>query len=220
MADRIDKFDPNAGVYRVQETQDSLEEEEQKGQEEGENDNQDTFNKLSEKTDWNLLFEKQNLWKKNIEIPVEDIASIRFLGINLKTDPSLLSIRVGLNDGQILTQAFLPITRLQGFKFKSMPRLSELNLNLITSGSVLRVTIPADDAAFNKEVTKIMRKPQKAKEVTFSQRVKNLIQRKSLMQKMGVQDPVSKNLNNEIVGIYVTIFMVILVIVFAIYILV
>lgn len=219
MADRIDKFDPSAGVYRVDATRDSLEEEKQnQSGEEGE-ENQDSFDKLSEKTDWNLLFEKQNLWKKNIKIPVEDIASIKFLGVNIKTDPSLLNIRIALNDGQVLTQAFLPMARMQGFKFKSTPRLSELDVRQITAGPVLNVTIPADEEELNKEITKITLKP-KAGEVTFSQRVKNLIHRKSLIQKIGLQDPVSKNVNNEIVGIYVTILVVVVVVIFGIYILI
>lgn len=218
MADRIDKFDPNAGVYRVQETRDSLEEEQQnQGGDEGD-ENRDSFDRLSEKTDWNLLFEQQNLWKKNIEIPVEEIASIKFLGINIKTDPSLLNIRVALNDGQVLTQAFLPIARMQGFKFKSTPRLSDLNIKQITSGPILNVTTPVDEDELNKEITKITRKP-KTGEVTFSQRMKNLIHRKSLIQKIGLQDPVSKSVNNEIVGIYVTILVVVITVIFGIYIL-
>lgn len=218
MADRIDKFDPNAGVYRVQETRDSLEEEQQnQGDDEGD-ENRDSFDRLSEKTDWNLLFEQQNLWKKNIEIPVEEIASIKFLGVNIKTDPSLLNIRVALNDGQVLTQAFLPIARMEGFKFKSTPRLSDLNIKQITSGAILNVTIPANEEELNKEITKITRKP-KTGEVTFSQRMKNLIHRKSLIQKIGLQDPVSKSVNNEIVGIYVTILVVVITVIFGIYIL-
>lgn len=218
MADRIDKIDPNAGAYRVEATRDSLEEEKQ-NQEEGEDgENRDSFDRLGERTDWKLLFEQQKLWKKNIEIPVEEIASIKFLGINIKTEPSLLNIRIALNDGQVLTQAFLPIARLQGFKLKSTPRLSELNPRQITSGAVLNVTVPADEEEFNKEITKITRSLP-AKEVTFSQRLKNLIHRKSLIQKIGLQDPVTKNVNNEIVGIYVTIFVVVIVVIFGIYIL-
>ncbi len=218
MADRIDKFDPNAGTYRVDATRDSLEEEKQnQGGEDGD-ENQDSFDKISEKTDWNLLFEQQNLWKKNIKIAIEDIASIKFLGINIKTDPSLLNIRIVMSNGEVLTQAFLPIARMQGFKFKSTPRLQEIDVRQITAGSVLNVTIPANEEEFNKEITKITRKPQ-AKEVTFSQRVKNLIHKKSWVQKIGLQDPVSKSVNNEIVGIYVTIIVVVITVMFGIYIL-
>lgn len=218
MADRIDKIDPNVGAYRVQETRDALEEEKQKQQdEEGEQDQRDSFDKLSEKTDWRLLFEQQNLWKKNIEIPVEEVATIKFLGINLKTDPSLLNIRIAFHDGHVISQAFLPISRTLGFKFKNVPRLADINIKHITMNSVMKVAIPVDEASLSKEITKITQKPKK--EVTFSQRVKNLIQRKSFIQKIGLQDPVSKNVNNEIIGVYATLVVAIVAIIFTIYIL-
>lgn len=205
MVDRIDKIKPD--VYRVEETQDPLEEQrKQQEHEQTEEEDGDNFDRLAHKTDWQILFDKTNLWKRNVEVKVEDIDRIQFLGLNFKTNPSLLKIRVFLYDGQVINTAFLSVSRSLALKLRERKKSATIDVNLLTSDPVLHLTIPTDEEQVDEEITRITGGPR---EKSFSKSFKRLISKKTWMQKLGIQDPVSHGINREILGIYVTVLVVI-----------
>lgn len=214
MPDRIDKIDPNMGAYRVHETRESLEDgKENKEEFEGEEDERDSFDKLTEKTDWNILTSEQNVWKQNIEILKEDVLQVIFLGINLKTNPSLLNVRITLSDGHVIPIAILPISRTLAFKLKKLKRDTLIDVKEITSARSLRLAIPVNEEQLDREITRIT---DPHKETTLTEKVKAFISKKTLIQKIGVQDPVSKEVDNEILWVYFTIVIVLSAIIFGV----
>jgi len=213
MVDRIDKIKQDH--YRVDETQDPLEEQ-RKNKEEHEQEEEeegDSFDKMSSKTDWNILFDKSSLWERNVEVKVEDIDRIKFLGINLRTNPAVLKIRVFLYDGNVINTAFLSISRSLGLQIKNMNRTTHVDVNMLTKESSLWLTIPKDEEMVDDEITNITGTP---KETSFSKTFKNLISQKTWMQRLGIIDPVSRRMNREIVGIYLTVVVVASAIIFSI----
>lgn len=201
MVDRIEKIFPDR--YRIEGARDALEDQgkQQNGDDEGdEAGSKDSFDKLSDRTDWNILFDQEALWQQNLQIPVEDVATVQFLGINLKTDPSLLKIRIVGRDGKVVPAAYLSVSRYQGLQLKNENKLAILDVKKLTKERVLWLTIPRDEKKVNEEITRLTRQP---KEKTFSQTFKHFISRKTWMQRFGVQDPVSKRLNSEILSIYI-----------------
>jgi hypothetical protein len=213
MPDRIDKFSFNDQVYRVDARRDAMEEQQKDtGQEGGDEEKEkDHFDKLSEKTDWHVLFDKQNLWNRNIEIHADEIQSIEFLGLNLRTDPSLLNISVHMTDGTVIPTAFLAIARSMGLKFKNLQKHTSLAIGDITRDENVRVTIPIDEDEMGEEITRLTKEP---KEKSLTQKLRRL--NKTWIQKLGIQDPVSKRINNEILGIYFTVLAVLSVVIFGI----
>lgn len=206
MVDRIEKMSPDR--YRIEGARDALEDEGKNGgDDEGdEAGGKDSFDKLSDRTDWNILFDQEGLWQQNRQVAVEDVATIQFLGINLKTDPSLLKVRVVGRDGQVIPTAYLSVSRYQGLQLKNSEKLAILDVKKLTKERVLWITVPRDEKKLNDEITRLTRQP---KERTFSQTFKNFISRKTWLQRLGIQDPVSQRLNSEILSIYV-IFLVLL----------
>ncbi len=71
MVDRVEKT--NANLYRVDEARDSTDDQSGNQTEGGDEAESDNFEKLANKTDWKVLFDKNSLWKRNVEIKVEDI---------------------------------------------------------------------------------------------------------------------------------------------------
>src|SRR5687768_4657187 len=105
MAERIDK----KGQYeylRVDSSAETDKDRSQSGQEEDRDSGKDQFQKLQDKTDWNIFLDKSHLWKKNIQINTEEIDAVIFRKLNLKTDPSLLRVDINLADGGSISPAF------------------------------------------------------------------------------------------------------------------
>ena len=214
MVDRVENRFEQPHLYRVDGTRDALEEERSKDGNEGEDEGEpDNFDKLRDSDDLRSLFNKAHLWQRNIEVKVEDIDKIKVLGVNLKTDPSLLKIRIFLYDGQVIPTAFLSISRELGFKVRSLKDTAFIDVNVLTKERVLRITMPKDESQLDEEITKIT---GTVKEKTFSQTFKRLISKKSWFERLGVQAPVSKKVNNEIVWVYITVIALITVLSFGI----
>jgi hypothetical protein len=213
MVNRIEPVRPSTtpGVERVDD------EGGRSGQEQPEGDGEekgDAYDKLSEKTDWNILFDKSHLWQQSIDVPIEDVQELKFISVNLKTDPCLLQIRVKLKDGTSYDPAFLSMSRTAGFKLKNQPRLSHLPVGQIVRGRILTLTVPKDEGRVREEITRVTRDPR---ERTVSYTFKRLVSRRSLLHRLGLRDPVSQRINSEIVWIYLTIGIVVAAFVFGVY---
>lgn len=141
MVERIDKTDQHDAYWRIESTVSTQKE---KRDQESHSDQYDDF----DKTDWNLLFDKSQLWKKNIAIPKNEIEKIQYGKVNLKTDPCLLRVDIFLKNGTSIAPAFVSLARLQGLKIKNFLTGQELPIDSITNEEVLRITIP------NKEFSK------------------------------------------------------------------
>lgn len=211
MVDNINKISDN--LYRVHEARDSADDEDQKRNTQDDDDgDQDNFNKLSDKTNWKVLFDKTNLWNRNVEVKVEDIDRIKLMGLNFRTNPALLKLRVFLFDGSTINTAFISVSRSLALELKSKQGTS-IDVNKLTTENSLWLTLPTDETALDDEITRIT---EEQPERTFSEAVKMIISGKSLLQKIGLQDPVSKRTNYEILWIYLTVCSVVTVLVFTI----
>lgn len=209
--DRIEKT--NNELFRVNETKDSLEEDGKKQSDTDEDGDKDNFDKLSDKTDWNILFNKKQLWQRDQQVRCEDISKIKFLGVNLKTDPSLLKIRIFLKDGSMVPTAFLSIPRAMGLQIQHLNRAAMVSPQSLTQAEVLRITVPVDEQKMDDEITKITAAPQ---EHSFSKTLRRMVSKRSLLQRFGVQDPVSLRLNREVLVIYITVILLIIVLGFGV----
>ncbi|EKD51618.1 MAG: hypothetical protein ACD_62C00215G0002 [uncultured bacterium] len=202
MVDRLEIKYSNQ-TYRVDASRDALEEERKESQdEEGDGQpNDDKFGSLRDGQDLQRLFEKNQLWNRNIQIKVEDIDKIKVLGLNLKTEPSLLKIRIFLYDGAVIPTAIVSVSRSLAFQIRGLKNAAFVDVNMLTKGTVLSVTVPKDENQIDEEITKITGVPR---EKTLSRTFKMLISKRNWLQKFGLQDPVSKKINNEIIWVYIT----------------
>jgi len=204
MVDRVhNKFDPTS-LQRVNAARDALEEEKDKGgqdEEDGEG-KEDGFDALAEKKNWQVLFDKNSLWKRNIELKVDEIQSVKILGVNIQSDPSLVKMRVFMKDGSDVNTAFMSVSRSVAIKLKGEQRATITDLSLLTKDLSLRVTIPQDEKRVDEEITRITKA---AKEVTLSETMKSFISNKTWLERLGFRDPVTKSINTEIIWIYLTI---------------
>lgn len=136
------RIDPikSTDYLRVENTGDT-EKDRRQSQQEGQ-DNQDAFRSFQEKTDWNKLFDKTKLWKKNIIIPKSEIKECLFYKINLKTDPSLLRLSIIKQDGQKIPTCFLSLSRANGLRIKNLKISDKIPLDLLSSDDNIQITIP------------------------------------------------------------------------------
>ncbi|OVE81602.1 hypothetical protein BVY03_03095 [bacterium K02(2017)] len=210
MVDHIKKI--VGETYRVDEPKETLDDDggqRHEAEEEDEQPQKDKFNQLNNNKDWRSLFDKSNLWQRNFEVKLEDIKKIKFLGLNLNTNPAILKIRVFLNDGHIIQVAFLSLSRTMALKIKKEAQ-TNIDPNLLTNESSLWLTLPKDIQAVDDEITNIINTNQ---EKTFSQTFKMLVSKKTWLEKFGLQDPVSKRFNKEFLMIYITVIVVSLVVI-------
>ncbi|OGQ06551.1 MAG: hypothetical protein A3G32_01495 [Deltaproteobacteria bacterium RIFCSPLOWO2_12_FULL_40_28] len=141
MADRIDKI--NRVDYERVEA--SVESQKDRSRDENQEDrDKDEFAKAKEKTDWKLLLDNAPQWKRNIQLAREEVEKIIFQKISLKTEPSLLRIDVVLKDGEIISPAFMAISRLVGLKIKNLNSGDLVPPHLLFHNHVLRITIPSN----------------------------------------------------------------------------
>lgn len=150
MVDRIQK--PSDTEYLRVEA--SAESEDRGGQDEEEQEEEsstDEFSSFHEKTDWQVLFDKSKLWKKNIALSQDEIEQVIFRKVNLKTDPSLLRVDIVLSDGEVIAPAFMAISRMQGLQVKSIPSGQEIPLNKIFVGHTINITIPTNPELFQEK---------------------------------------------------------------------
>jgi hypothetical protein len=202
MVDKLDHLKYENQVYRVDAARDALEEEREESQgEDGEEGKSDNFDKLKDGKELQSLFNKSHLWQRNIAIKTEDIDKIKLIALNINTEPSLLKIRVFLFDGTTIPTAFLSVSRSLALKLRSS-KSQFIEVNWLTREPVLRVTVPKNERDIDEEITKITHAP---KEHTLSQTLKMFVSKKSWLQKLGLQDPVSMQINNEILWVYITI---------------
>lgn len=205
MVDRISKVSSPDHI-RVDESKDATEDEGRQGgggveegdEEEGLSSSRDGFDRLRDKTDWNVLLEHPRSQQKRVEVAVDDVAELKFLHINLKTNPSLINLKVKLKDGTVFSSAYFSIARHAAVPFQNSRYDSEVDPSDLTEGQVLTFFVPDVRSDFADEVTRV-----EPAERTFSQTIKLLV-KKTLLQKIGVQDPETRHANPEIVWAYVT----------------
>lgn len=216
MVDRVYNKYGETQLYRVDATRDSLEEEKGKeNPEEGEGEGKPSEFANIKKKDWQQLVDKNHLWKRNLTLKTEEVRAVKILGLNLKSDPSLIKLRIFLNDGREINTAFMSLERSRALKLQTGHESSVTDLKLLTSDQILRVTIPQDEQRVDDEITRVT-KP----EVTLSETIKSLVARRSLLSALGVVDLKTNQVNKEILGIYITAAAVLTVIVFALFLLI
>lgn len=207
MVDQINRITPEPNVYRVDETRDALEEETDKGEQPGEEGQEsDNFNQMMDESDWKDLFGKSKLWQKDIQVKVDEINRIKLLGVNIKSNPAVLKVRLFFYDGNVIETAFLKIPRAVALKFRDIKSASFIDVNQLTKDPVIRVSVPKNTFQVDEEITRIT---GAAKEKSLSQRLKGFVAKKKLSGRLGILDPLSKHLDNEVLWIYVTIVVVI-----------
>jgi len=130
------------------------------GQEESPSDH---FEALGESTDWRLLFDKSKLWKKNIQVLKDELKRIIFRKINLKTDPSLLRVDIELASGEMISPAFVSISRLDAFKIKSLRSGDVIPEAFLLRDGVLHINIPTNPQLFDDEKKAPAKAEEKAK---------------------------------------------------------
>lgn len=203
MVDRVDKI-RFPEVRRVNASEDALEDRKRRGRDnDGPEDDEDGFNLISDRTDWQILFDQPHLWQQNLELMVDEIRALSFLGVNLKTDPSLLKVRAELHDGSIYDEAYLSVPRSFGMQIKVLSRYSAIPLGKLTSGKSIWLTVPKDKAAVREEITRVT-----SVEKSFSRTFKRYLSHKTWLQRLAIQDPVSRRYNVEIIGIYIILFVI------------
>lgn len=203
MVNRIEPIRPTE-AHAVDKVRDDDERQQQQQNENDEEGEGDAFDKLSEKTDWNILFEKSHLWQDSLDLEIRDIKEIKFVSVNLKTDPCLVQISVELKDGTRYANAFLSLARAIGLRMKNTPRGGRIPLGDLTRGRSITITVPKDENQVKEEITRVTRDPR---ERTVSYTMKKLPRsRPGLLVRLGLKNPVSRRINSEIVWIYLTVF--------------
>lgn len=216
MVERINKISGPDHI-RVDESKDATEDDgrkDQGGEEEGEGapPRGDAFDHLRDKTDWKILSEKARSQQKRIEVAIDDVAEMKFLHINLKTNPSLLNLKVRLKDGTSYPSAYFSIARHVALPFQHYQVNARIEAVDLTEANTVTFFVPDVRTDFRDEETRVTHVAEK----TFSQTVKMLV-RKTLLQKIGVQDSETRHANPEIVWAYVTAGVVIAAFLFAVW---
>jgi hypothetical protein len=209
MVDRIGKIHPR-GHLRVDESKDSTEDEGQSNTPDQEDDGpQDGFNSVLDKTDWRVLLDHPQSQQKRIDVPIADIAELVFIKINLKTNPSLLNVKILLKDGLVYPSAYVSVPRHVAVPLQHVRPQTVLHPEDVTEERVLAFFVPDVRVTAHEEVTVVT-----PEEKTFSQTVKLLFKR-TWAQKIGIQDPDTKTPNQEIIWAYVTVAVVVASLLFA-----
>lgn len=168
----------------------------------------DGFNPLMDKTNWQIYLDPTRTNQKMLTLQTADISEMRFLKINLKTNPSLLNVAVTLKDGMTYPSAYVSLARHLAVSFQHEKENGRLDVRDVTEDKTLTLFVP--DVRTQEEVTRVTRVPER----TLSQTVKMLV-KKTWIQKLGLQDPDTRRTNGEIVLAYVTVIVVLLALIFA-----
>lgn len=201
-------FVPNIGPERnlVEKTKDALEHQGRGGGQEEEafeqKEKEDRFGKRSGKDHLEAIFDKKNAWQKNVDVKVEDVDRVKFLGVNYKTDPSLLKIRIFLFDGSVIDTAFILIARPLALKLKNLTTSAFIDVNMLTRESLLKVIVPTDEAHADDEITRVTYGDS---EKSLSKKLKDFIGKRTWAEKMGLKDSLNGEVRLEILAIYATV---------------
>lgn len=209
--ERIDKSD-RLDYWKVQSSSETHKDKEQ-GQEEGK---RDAFAALSEKTDWQNLFEdKTQAWNRNVQVMQEEIDQIIFIKINLKTDPSLLRVDVELKGGETISPAFLAISRAVGLKIKNLKPGEAIPEEYILQNNILRIIVPTNPKLFRERENQAARKtkapPKKVAESTEATEATVKHKKAAGWSKtLALKDPKTNQIRLEILAGYGIAFLVLL----------
>jgi hypothetical protein len=208
MAERIDK----TGQYeylRVDSSAASDKDRGQSGEEEDRDSGKDQFQKFQDKTDWNVFLDKSQLWKQNIEIDIQDIESVIFKNINLKTDPSLLRVDVILTDGGSISPAFIPISRVLALKMKDLKPGEKIPEEFIVKDNVLRITIPTNPEMLVPEAgTRPQQMPSFGDDTDKTVINPPLSWYNRIWIRLNIKDPITSKIKVEFTLIYFVVFLV------------
>ncbi len=144
--DRIDKTDRREYWQVSAPTESDKDKESSQG--DAQEEHSDHFEAFGERTDWNILFDKSKLWKRNIQVLKEEIQKLIFRKINLKTDPSLLRLDIELIGGEIITPAFVAISRMNAFRIKHLKNGDIIPPDFLIKDGTLTVNIPTNPKLF------------------------------------------------------------------------
>lgn len=201
MVERIEKKD-HLEYWQVDASAESKKEQGGGGQE---SEGRDAFEKLHDKTDWQLLFDKSRLWKKNIQIPEQDIDQILFRKLNLKTDPSLLRVDMKLKSGESVSPAFLTLARAEAFKIKHLATGQPLPLKHVLQGKSVWVTLPSNPKMLEDYASQV----EKKEEETQMQEKEESLGDATLKTTITAVSAITNKLSIEIVLVYGVLLVVI-----------
>lgn len=202
--ERIDKTD-RLDYWKVQSTSETHKD---KGQGQEEN-HRDAYAALGEKTDWESLFDKSQVWKRNIQVFQEEIDAIIFKKINLKTDPSLLRVDILLKGGEKISPAFMAISRAIGLRIKNLKAGDVIPEEYVLQDNVLRITVPTNPKLFKDEDEQPKKAAQKklgeAEEATVKRKTQ-----KAYANFLNLKDPETNQVRMEVVAGYGIAFLLLL----------
>lgn len=208
MADRIDKtrlgpLEPFE-AYQVEASRDALDEEKQKKQE-GDDDeqpkNQDAFRKPVAKP---LEAAKlRHAPKQTVELALDDIKQAWLHGIDLKTEPSTLFLKLQLQNATDILLVTTSVSRGLALSFKSKSANKPIALRHYFKTPTIWVQIHENWAETEEEITRISKVFSQAgsTEKTLSQTFK-LGTTGNFLERIGVLTPDAKRLNLEVVLAY------------------
>lgn len=217
MVDRINNIPPVGEHLRVDETRDSLEEEDQKGGGQGTDDEpvttvpSDGFDRALDRTNWKVYLEQPRQNQRKVVVPVGQIQEMRFLKINLRTNPSLLNVKVLLNNASLLSSAYLSVPRHMAMTFEGYRVGDVIDVSEVSSDPVLSFFVADLKNQPGEEVTRVTDRAER----TFSRTVKMML-KKTWRQQMGLEDPETRMANREVILVYVTLAVIVLFFIFAI----
>ncbi|MBF0105195.1 MAG: hypothetical protein HQM16_07695 [Deltaproteobacteria bacterium] len=209
MVDYVKKVGPSP--YRVDEAKDSLDEDRkrQRGDDDDAEGDKDNFDKSIDQKHLKDLYGKSDLWQRDVEVKVEDVDRIKFLGLSLKTNPALLKMRIFLFDGSVMSTAFMAVSRALAMRLKNYNSSAYLDINTLTDKPTLLVALPKKEEIVDDEITSFTKGHR---EKTLSETFRMLISKKTLAQKLGITDENTKQVNSEILWVYLTVIIVVMVI--------
>lgn len=198
MPDRIDKsaldqINPYDS-YRVERARETKDDDQSKGQNPQDQESEkDGFDQGVGENLYQNLTGKSAQQKSTVSLALEDIEKAWFDGIDLKTDPSHLMLKVKTYRDERVFLLKTPVSRAQALSLKSNPVDQVINLKKIFSDQKIWVEVMKVSASPDEEVTKVSGKTQ---DYTLSQTVK-MSEKRSLWQRLRIVDE-NQQLNLEV----------------------
>lgn len=213
MPDRIDKI--NRTDYERVEA--SAETDKEKGQREQENA-KDSFSSTKEKTDWEIFLDRSKLWNKNIQIHQHEVEKVLFKRMNLKTDPSLLMVDIVLKGEEVISPAFIALSRMKALQIKNLLLDEPIPKELLFVDDILRITIPKNPQLFKEMQQEAKEQKNKESSSAHSQPVFPNTEKKpedfieKLLYQVRLKDQKTKELRIDNMAIYGAAFLIFIII--------
>lgn len=219
MVDRISKINPHdhLRVDEIGEEEDEARKRQEEEEEEEEKKKSNSFESEKKRMDELLLQEKAYQRHKGpmsrVELAQDEIAEVIFEGVELKTDPSLLRIQLYKKDGQFFKEATLALPRSLAIRYRVLKLGSVLDFqNFLNENAKMVVLIPQEQMSEEASLPEVI----ESHEPSLSQTLKMLL-KKTWPQRLGIKDSQTNRKNQEVILAYVTVLVIILAFVLAVW---